>query len=437
MPPLQLATVGALDQWITGKPTFSHFLTRFKRHTRFAIETVETPFDGSLIDFGREITCHFPRDKGDLIRNVTLKVTLPDPAPDNAGRNDNYYPPSTMAHLVEYADILIGDQLISRISGEFIYMYNQLHHSEDDLEQSLYFMNAHGNIIAYSGQWTYYLDLPFWFHKNNHLAIPVATLYRQLITVRVKLRPLSEMLFMGGVQALNDDAVLVDATAKIKNISLETECVFLDADELNYIKSKRIEHVITQVQKSEFIVPWGETKKSVLLKFVNPVKELMFVSQSDYAKEKNLPNNYNRILRAKLQLNGATVFDADNLYLTYAQALRNHVNCPKNYRIVTTDEVGPIDGADQDFVFDHEIQSEFGMFSFALEPQSAHPTGQLNFSRVRHQLFEIEFAQRSTRISASAPDITDAYQNKDNRVRVYAVSYNTLVYDAGLAGLIF
>ena len=436
MPPLQLATVGALDQWITATPQYSHFLKRFKRHTRFAIETVETPFRGSRVDFGEEIICDIPRDAGDLIRSMTLKVTLPDPNPDNVGRNDNYYPPSAMTHLIEHCDLLIGDQLISRLNGEFIYMNQQLSYAQDDLDQSVYFMTGHGNILSYSGKWTYYLTLPFWFEGKSHLALPVAALTSQKVTIRLKIRPISEMLFMGGVQA-NVDGNMVDASASIANISLDTEFVFLSDEEKAYIMTKRLEHVITQVQVSEFILPYGETKKTVLLGFKGPVREMFLVSQSDYAKEKNLPNNYNKILHAELRFNGAVVFKQENKYLAYAQALRHHVNCPNNYLKVSTTEVGPIDGTDSDTVFDHEIQGEFAMFSWAIKPQSAAPTGQVNFSRIAHKALDVEIEQRSTRISSTAPSISGAYTGHDNRVRVYAVSYNTLVYDAGIAGLIF
>ena len=77
---LRLAATAGVDAWITGDATYSHFLQRFKRHTKFAIETVETRFDGR-VDFDGEVSCRVPVTKGDLIRNVALKIVLSDPTP--------------------------------------------------------------------------------------------------------------------------------------------------------------------------------------------------------------------------------------------------------------------------------------------------------------------------------------------------------------------
>ncbi len=81
---LRLAATGVQDQWLTGEPQFSYFLMNFKRHTKFAFDFVESQFDGE-VGFNRIIECKIPGDKGDLVRNMTLKVTLTDPKPDDNG----------------------------------------------------------------------------------------------------------------------------------------------------------------------------------------------------------------------------------------------------------------------------------------------------------------------------------------------------------------
>ena len=42
---LRLAATGVQDEWLTGEPQFSYFLTNFKRHTKFAFDYVESQFD--------------------------------------------------------------------------------------------------------------------------------------------------------------------------------------------------------------------------------------------------------------------------------------------------------------------------------------------------------------------------------------------------------
>ena len=387
---LRLAATGVQDQWLTGDPQFSYFLMNFKRHTKFAIDYVESQFDGD-IDFGKVIECRIPNDKGDLVKNLTLKVTLTDPLPDTLG-NNRYWSPSIISHLVEYAELLIGGQPIERITGEYMYIHQQLYNTDDDTKQTLYFLNGHGGTpLTYSGEYTYFMDLPFYFYRNPTLAIPTCALTKQLVEVRIKTRPLSELVF-GGTPA--------GVTASINKFSLDTEFIFLTNDERNFLMSRPIDYVITQLQMSQFVMKAGENKRSVMLNFSHPVKELFFVSQSEEAVRDNDPRYYNNIKNVELRFNNEVVFNRNSKFLAYEQSLRHHVNAPS--------------AADT---------AKFGMYSFSLKPEVHYPTGQVNMSRISHKLFTIEV------------DPINAVDN--NNTRVYAVNYNVLRIESGLAGLKF
>jgi len=387
---LRLAATGIQDQWLTGDPQFSYFLMNFKRHTKFAIDYVESQFDGD-IDFGKVIECRIPNDKGDLVRNLTLKVTLTDPLPDTLG-NNRYWSPSIISHLVEYAELLIGGQPIERITGEYIYMHQQLYNTDDDIKQTLYFLNGHGGTpLTYSGEYTYFMDLPFYFYRNPTLAIPTCALTKQLVEVRIKTRPFSELVF-GGTPA--------GVTASINKFSLDTEFIFLTNDERNFLMSRPIDYVITQLQMSQFVMKAGENKRSVMLNFSHPVKELFFVSQSEEAVRDNDPRYYNNIKNAELRFNNEVVFNRNSKFLAYEQSLRHHVNAPSA-----------------------SDTAKFGMYSFSLKPEAHYPTGQVNMSRISHKLFTIEV------------DPINAIDN--NNTRIYAVNYNVLRIESGLAGLKF
>lgn len=388
---LNLAITGIQDQWLTGEPEFSYFLMNFKRHTKFAIDYVESQFDGDAT-FGQTITCRIPGDKGDLIRNLTLKVTLDDPTP-----GDQEWTTSIMSHLVESAELLIGGQTIEKLTGEYIFIHQQLHNTDDDINQTLYFLNGHSNVLSYSGDYTYFMDLPFYFYRHPSLAIPTCALTKQLVEVRLKLRPLSQLIY---------DGASVDVHANLKKISIDTEFVFLTKDEQNYMRSTPLDYVITQVQMSKFVMNAGENTKSVLLNFTHPVRELFFVSQSEAAVTANHPNRYNTIKNVKLKFNDTVVFDRRHTFLVYEQALRHHVNSPYNYGSSYVD-----------------LKSDFAMYSFALKPEAYYPTGQVNMSRIAHKLLTI--------------DIEPINDVDDNNTRVYAVNYNILRISHGLAGLKF
>lgn len=382
---LRLAATGVQDQWLTGKPQFSYFLMNFKRHSKFAFDSVESQFNGD-IDFGNTLTCKIPNDKGDLIRNMTLKVTLTDPSP-----SVNVWSTSIMSHLIEHAELFIGGQPIEKITGEYIYIHQQLHNTNDDTDQTLYFLNGHGNFLSYTGTYTYFLDLPFYFYRNPSLAIPTCALTKQLVEVRVKLRPLSELIYYGAPDNIN---------ASIEKFSIDTEFVYLTPEETGFLMSRPMDYIITQVQLAQFKMKAGETKKSVMLNFQHPVKELFFVSQSEEAVRDNDPNYYNTIVNAELRFNNEIVFSRNGLFLTYEQALKHHVSAPSAANI-----------------------SKFGMYSFSLKPEMPHPTGQVNMSRISHKLFTIE--------------INPINSVDDNNTRVYAVNYNVLRIESGLAGLKF
>jgi len=418
---LNLAATGLMDQWLTGQPKYSHFLTRFRRHTKFSIEQIETPFDGT-IDFGQEVVCRVPKDKGDLLRTMTLKIKLSDPTPDIGGaipnyKNDKYYPPSVCSHLIEYAELVIGAQVIERITGEYIYLYNQLQHTNDEVDQTLYFLNGHGNFLVYRDDYTYFLDLPFYFHKNPSLSIPTCALTKQVVEVRLKLRPFDQMVWYG----LSAADVAQGVSASVKNLSLDSEFVFVTPEERAYLMSTPLQYSITQLQVAKFKIPEGETERSVMINFTGPVKELFFVSQGVTAEDYNLVNDYNKIKRVALRFNNEVVFDMDRLQLTYAQALKHHVNCPATRLDVPIYEPHPSLNPSGTHV-EVDLYSEFGMYSFSAEPDKPYPTGQVNMSRIAHKLLTVE--------------IEPVFVG-DNNVRVYALSYNQMTINAGLCGLRF
>jgi hypothetical protein len=385
---LRLAATGLQDQWLTGDPQFSYFLMNFRRHTKFAINYIESQFDGD-INFGKTITCRIPNDRGDLIKNMTVKLTLDDPS------SGYEWCPSVVSHLIESAELLIGGQTIEKITGEYIYIHQQLHNTDDDIDQTVYFLNSHGRTIQFTGDNTYFVDLPFYFYRNPSLAIPTCALTKQVVEVRIKLRPLAELVT--GVTPAN-------ATANLKKFSLDTEFVFLTDDERNYMMSGPLDYIITQVQMSKFLMKAGENTKSVMLNFSHPVRELFFVSQSDAAVAANYPNRYNTITNVKLQFNNEIVFNRSRKFLVYEQALKHHISPPK-LGTNTYDE------------------SEFAMYSFALKPEVYYPTGQVNMSRISHKLLTLQ--------------INPINGSDNNNTRVYAVNYNVLRIESGLAGLKF
>ena len=128
---------------------------------------------------------------------------------------------------------------------------------------------------------------------------------------------------------------------------------------------------------------------------------LLNISSSDQEFTTLLPgkrSDHRLIKNVKFACNGETIFDQSGQYLAYEQSLRHHTGCP-------------------------DPAYEFYTYSFSLQPEMYYPTGQLNMSRIIHKKIDIELEETST--------------TRDIDVSVYALNYNILHVESGLAGLKF
>ena len=71
---MQLVAYGAQDIYLTGNPQITFFKVVYRRHTNFAMESIEQTFNGA-VDFGTRVTATISRN-GDLIKDMWLEVSL-------------------------------------------------------------------------------------------------------------------------------------------------------------------------------------------------------------------------------------------------------------------------------------------------------------------------------------------------------------------------
>ena len=69
---MQLVAYGAQDVYLTGNPQITFFKVVYRRHTNFAIESIELGFTGSP-GFGKKTTCTISRN-GDLVSNMVASI---------------------------------------------------------------------------------------------------------------------------------------------------------------------------------------------------------------------------------------------------------------------------------------------------------------------------------------------------------------------------
>jgi hypothetical protein len=139
------------------------------------------------------------------------------------------------------------------------------------------------------------------------------------------------------------------------------------------------------------------------------------VSQNEYSKSLNIPTDFNTIKNLQLRFNDKVVFNQNNKFLTFEQALKHHVNAP------VISKSAQYFNPDSNTLLPYIIKSDFAMYSWSLYPERYYPTGQVNMSRIIHKVLDVE--------------ILPLYSGYDNKVRVYVENYNVIRFEHGLAGL--
>ena len=410
---LRLAVTGVQDQWLTGEPKISYFSSIYKRHTRFSTEAVGIPITGNL-SLGGNAIARIPNNVGDLLRSVMLKLTLGELP------SGNLYNASIATSVIQHVDLVIGGQTIQRLTGDYIDMYNQLYSNKDDAGTTLYYMNGHNNQIQIvTAPSTFYLNLPFYFFRNPSLAIPICAITRQLIEIHIKFKDVDDDVTFSYGEVNGNMVRTKTELGSIVEASMITDFYFITRDEINFLLTRPMQYIITQLQLSTMQFKPNETKKSALLKFTNPVKELFFlakeetganvgnedrlldITSSDQAFSSHVTNkrsDYRFVKNIRFECNGKRMFDHTGKYLAYEQSLIHHTGCP-------------------------DPAYEFYTYSFALKPELYYPTGQLNMSRIIHKKLDVELDETST--------------SRNINFSIYALNYNLLHVEGGLAGLKF
>ena len=118
---MQLVAYGAQDVFLTGNPQITFFKIVYRRHTNFALESIEQTFTGTA-DFGRKVSCTVARS-GDLITKMYLRVSF-DEYVASAGK---WGWVSRLGHaLVKEVELEIGGTRIDKQYGDWLNVWYEL-----------------------------------------------------------------------------------------------------------------------------------------------------------------------------------------------------------------------------------------------------------------------------------------------------------------------
>jgi hypothetical protein len=421
---LQLMSSGPQEKFFTLDPDYSHFLESFKKHTNFSNEYVDLDPENEA-DFGSIVKFKIPQNQGDLLKTLSLKVTLPSITTSGV-----CYQESAGHALIEHVDLIIGGKVIQRLTSDWLQIYSEHFVTQtkqialEELIGKFPERTAHRrvsnrlivarNALGNTQDISFFVDLPFYFYNHPELAIPLCAINRQEVEVEFKLRTAQEIV----IQTNGNKADISQETPKIKDFQLCAEVVHVDCEERIKMQKSRRDYLITQIQQNVFDIASGVNTGQFKLDFVNPVKELYFVIQRQGSVGTNefefvTPFDYDGILEETgnkyilwenldhltLTLDGQEIITKDTGTMTFLKAVQAAIHHSKT-----------------------QLIRRFYSYSFALQPEEWYPTGQNNFSLVKEQILNLSL---------------NPCTGYSRQVRVYAVNYNILRVGEGTAKTIF
>ncbi len=378
-----LSYLGQEDIYLSSDPEVTYFVEKYVGQTLFSSRVIRIQFPGdNTVIFGSEKSVTVPR-AGDLITNMYLKIF-----PPSLGSAVRVFD-SVGTLMIEYVDLYIGSELIERIYGEYLEINFDLT-IPSGKQQAL--KNLIGKYLTQPVpiNESYTIPLPFSIFKRG---LPLCA-FNEDVTFRIVWNP-STVFTYPSINNTNSFYAYLD-----------TEYTYISDKEIEYLRSKPHTYIIEQVQREEFFAPQGITQIQCLGEFLNPVKEFYFVFQNDSAQ------GYDYTTNNSYTSNGTTFEQLSQMVLNFntTERISKDVGLPIFLRVI------------QPLEYHTRIPSRiFYMYSFSLDPELEEPTGAVNMSQIKNQIFQFTLN----------PSSANRY------IRIYAVNYNFLEVSNSSAHVIF
>ena len=415
---MQLVAYGAQDIYLTGNPQITFFKVVYRRHTNFAMESIEQTINGT-VDFGNKVSSTLSR-KGDLVHKAYVELDITKGAGDICANFGSA--------CLKIVDIEIGGQLIDKHYGHWLETWAELtedisglnrgfphppNYSNNDgtrnLGSKFQIMSGMGGIFgSFANNGKVHLDkmyvpLRFWFNNNAGLALPLVALQYHEVKINITFENESNLF----ISEYED--------TKLNNAKLWVDYIYLDTDERRRFAQNSHEYLIEQLQFDTF-----GSSHTMNLNFNHPVKELIWIGKPIVGTKVSVTDDNGTIFPPtfrnnslstptevsnsgdwRLVLNGSDrMAERERNYFTRTQVWQHHSGYGG---ISVQEESGHIDS--------------IAVYSFALNPEEHQPSGTCNFSR-------IDNAQLICK-------------NNNKSHYVYAVNYNVLRVMSGMGGLAY
>jgi hypothetical protein len=483
---MQLVSYGAQDVYLSGNPQITFWKILYKRHTNFAVESIEVTFNGQA-DFNRRVTAVINRN-ADLMYKTYVQVVLPEVGTLTTDQQFRWL--HYIGHrLIKQVEVEVGGQRIDRQYGDWMQIWTQLSQEAGtiraldsmigqttdltlvksalgvSLDAACSSAETSQGCVGRSGTpaKTLYIPLQFWFCRNPGVAIPLIALQYHEVRINVDFETAENCYFRSGTT--------LPAVGSLAAASLYVDYVYLDTEERRRFAQQSHEYLIEQVQHTGAESITSSSNK-IQLNFNHPVKELFWVVQRDSfvdcstggdANSKFLgaqPFNYSDDWDVSVGLlsgmtnqladgpgtvggsDGVGTTGSDNTdqaagFILAKLLLDAGVRCDgKNpvevakLQLNGQDRFTEREGSYFDKVQPYQHHSRtpstgINVYSFALRPEEHQPSGTCNFSRIDKATLQLTVSVNTVTGSRTA------------QVRVYALNYNVLRVMSGMGGLAY
>ena len=425
---LQLSARGNQDRFLNIKPQMSLFKTQYKRHSGFAVQTIEQSFNST--NFGERSVCNLLKD-ADLISGIKLRIVLPSlniksminssacctKDVDITCFCDKCMAPKTdcvfgwtnsIGHVMtEDYSFHVGSKEIDRRSGEWMEWWSEFAQTSE--KKSGYWemigKREPGTFTpkTLSDSMELIIPLDFYFTGKSSCAFPICAIGDDNLTVEVKWRHFNECW-------VSSDPDATPSFVPPFKASLLIDYVYLDQPEHFKFKNENHLYLIEQVHQN-CVSHFGHNARDVMvdLNYAQPTKAVYWAIQRADVRKKSLKK------------------DSD---FTYGNDIYNYSCYKSRHKSSIKDTFNEasisLDGQDrtgtfsakyyrlaQSYDYHTKTPSNFiYMYSFAISPEDHQPSGTCNFSMFNKIKLKLK-------MSKSYPT--------DFNVHSYSLAYNWLI----------
>jgi hypothetical protein len=250
---MQLVAYGAQDVYLTGNPQITFFKVVYRRHTNFAMESIEQTFNGTG-DFGRKVQCPIVRN-GDLITKMYLRATVS--AGDATTATGTYAGAkwawvTSLGHaLIDTVELEIGGTRIDKHWGEWMTIWNELSRK---LGQDAGFNQMIGNVESLTvlnqthPAYTMWIPIRFFFCKFDGLALPLIALQYHEVRINFEFRPVEQCVVLQAGSGRSGKGLASALGLKLNDCSLYVDYIYLDSEERKRFAQASHEYLIEALQ---------------------------------------------------------------------------------------------------------------------------------------------------------------------------------------------